>query len=103
MEDRKPFKLNKIIYIYNVLQIITNFGIATSVSNFKIHHLTPNILAVLFQALSNSYLQKDYSFTCELPDTSKRTPSMQKLVRASYFYFLLKIFDLLDTVRALNL
>ncbi|XP_076240636.1 very long chain fatty acid elongase 7 [Calliopsis andreniformis] len=77
MAKRKPFKLDKVMQIYNALQII--------ICSF-----------VFYKALALAWL-KDYKFNCQPVDYSYE-PLPLEITRVVWIYFMLKIFDLLDTV-----
>lgn len=77
MKNRKPFKINGIIQVYNILQVI--------VCVYMVH-----------QALKYCYLQ-GYNLLCEPVDYSM-SPRALHITRRVYFYYLIKILDLLDTV-----
>lgn len=77
MEKRQPFKLYRIMQIYNVTQIILN--------------------ALLFyKALTEGWLG-EFNYFCEPIDYSN-TPKAIKVTRLCYSYFLIKILDLMDTI-----
>ncbi|XP_014478536.1 PREDICTED: elongation of very long chain fatty acids protein AAEL008004-like [Dinoponera quadriceps] len=77
MEKRQPYKLNRIIQIYNVLQIISN-------------------LYIFYLALNLMWLT-NYNFQCEPVDFSYAPRAIQ-ISRMFWYYFLLKIVDWLDTI-----
>lgn len=77
MKDRKPFKINGIIQVYNAVQVIL-------------------CLYLVQQSIQYCY-SKGYSLLCEPVDYST-TPRALNIARGAYFYYLLKILDLLDTV-----
>lgn len=77
MQDRKPFKLDGIMKIYNILQIFLCGWI-------------------VFDGVRLGFFTK-YSLLCEPVDFSNSTLGMQTARRA-YVYFLIKVIDLLDTV-----
>ncbi|CAO1342149.1 unnamed protein product [Diamesa tonsa] len=79
MEKRKPFELNSIMNCYNLAQIILNSFIP-------------------IVGLKYTYFQKDYNFICQGIDKDNFSKSSMMIVYTSYFYFLLKILDLLDTI-----
>lgn len=77
MEHREPFKLDQILRIYNVIQVILNawmfvFGILTG------------------------YIW-NFNWVCESVDRSVN-PLTTKLLKFCYLYFLVKLLDLMDTV-----
>lgn len=77
MAKRKPFKLNRIVQIYNVVQIV----MCTFVFYKGI------VLGWLFH----------YKFACEPVDYSY-DPRALEITRAVWIYYMIKILDLLDTV-----
>ncbi|CAO1436085.1 unnamed protein product [Diamesa tonsa] len=79
MENRKPFNLTKIINIYNIAQILLN-------------------LFCLFISFKYSYMQKDYSWTCQPPPYNDYSPAGAKRLSMTYMYLILKIVDLMDTI-----
>ena len=50
------------------------------------------------QGIQNSYMRKDFSFTCQGLDQQNTQPWMMRLVYITYGYYLTKYLDLLDTV-----
>lgn len=77
MQDRKPFKLDGIMKIYNVIQIILCGWMV--VDGVRLGFFTK------------------YSLLCEPVDYSNSVLGIQTAVRA-YCYFMIKVIDLLDTV-----
>uniref|UniRef100_A0A336LRW1 Elongation of very long chain fatty acids protein n=1 Tax=Culicoides sonorensis TaxID=179676 RepID=A0A336LRW1_CULSO len=77
MQDRKPFKLDGIMKIYNIIQV-----------------LLCGMLVI--DGIRFGFFTK-YSLLCEPVDYTRSTLGMQTAVRA-YGYFLIKVVDLLDTV-----
>uniref|UniRef100_A0AAG5DCG4 Elongation of very long chain fatty acids protein n=1 Tax=Anopheles atroparvus TaxID=41427 RepID=A0AAG5DCG4_ANOAO len=77
MENRKPFRIDTIIKYYNLAQVF--------------------ICAFLFvEGLRLGYL-RGYSFLCQPVDyTPTEVPTM--IARRCYYYFLVKVLDLLDTI-----
>ncbi|XP_059622616.1 elongation of very long chain fatty acids protein AAEL008004-like [Phlebotomus argentipes] len=76
MMDRKPFRLQRTIIVYNVVQVLLN--------------------AYIFLESSHLFVRM-YSLKCQPVDYSV-TPSTLRLARVSYIYCLIKMFDFLDTV-----
>ncbi|XP_025158805.1 elongation of very long chain fatty acids protein 7 [Harpegnathos saltator] len=76
MEKREPYKLTRILQIYNVLQIIFN-------------------MYLFYMALALGWL-REYSFNCEPVDFSYAPRALQ-ISRVVWYYFMLKVVDLLDT------
>lgn len=77
MAKRKPLNLDRIIQLYNFLQIV--------ICSY-----------VLYKALTLAWLV-DYRFYCEPVDFSYN-PRAIEIARTVWMYFLLKILDLIDTV-----
>lgn len=77
MEKRQPFKLHRILQIYNILNII--------------------ISVRLFMFAISEWFFHGYSFICEPVDLST-TPRAMKITRYVHYYFLNKLLDLLDTI-----
>ncbi|XP_014478533.1 PREDICTED: elongation of very long chain fatty acids protein AAEL008004-like [Dinoponera quadriceps] len=77
MEKRQPYEINRIIQIYNVLQIIINL--------------------YLFFMVSYAMWLINFNFRCEPIDYSN-TPNNILICRLTWYYFLLKIVDWLDTI-----
>ncbi|XP_055371571.1 elongation of very long chain fatty acids protein 7-like [Condylostylus longicornis] len=82
MENRQPFELNKIMTIYNAIQVIIN-GIYSMVA----------IHAIFFYY---DY-SKEWRNYCAPPDYSYTEKGYFE-ARMTYIYFLFKILDLLDTI-----
>lgn len=79
MEDRKPFKVDELMKLYNVVQILLN-------------------AFIFYEALRYSYWRSDFSFTCEgYNPNDMRMPTL-KGTRPAYLYHVSKYLDLLDTV-----
>ncbi|KAJ8918566.1 hypothetical protein NQ315_013071 [Exocentrus adspersus] len=76
MKNREPWKLTKLLIIYNFLQVLVSGYIFT-------------------QGLDAAWLH--YDWTCEPCDHSN-TPEALRVARLVYVYFLDKMVDLLDTV-----
>ncbi|XP_076618914.1 uncharacterized protein LOC143340620 [Colletes latitarsis] len=77
MEKRKPFELKRIMQIYNLVQIMC-------------------CSYVLCKALILIWIT-NYNIVCEPVDYSY-TPEALQICRTVWLYFIIKIFDLLDTV-----
>ncbi|XP_071631527.1 very long chain fatty acid elongase 7 [Temnothorax longispinosus] len=77
MEKRQPFKLNRILQIYNVSQILLN--------------------AILFyKALTEGWLG-EYNYFCQAVDFSN-TPKALQITKLVWLYFFIKLLDLMDTI-----
>lgn len=79
MENRQPYDLTKVIYIYNLFQVISNIYIGS-------------------MGIYNSYMHSGFSITCQPIDYTIRTPQMNRLMFATYLYYSSKYVDLLDTI-----
>ncbi|XP_046615289.1 elongation of very long chain fatty acids protein 1-like isoform X1 [Neodiprion virginianus] len=77
MKDRKPFNLDRVMQIYNVVQILVS-------------------AYLLYKALTLAWLW-EYSYVCEPVDYSK-TPKAIEIAATVWLYFIVKLIDLLDTV-----
>ncbi|XP_014209417.1 elongation of very long chain fatty acids protein AAEL008004-like isoform X2 [Copidosoma floridanum] len=77
MAKRKPMNLDRVMQIYDLVQIILNSYL-------------------FYKALVLAWL-KDYNYTCEPIDYSN-SPKAIEVASTVYLYFILKILDLLDTV-----
>ncbi|XP_053994486.1 elongation of very long chain fatty acids protein 7-like [Hylaeus volcanicus] len=77
MEKRKPFKLDRVIQIYNIIQIVF-------------------CAYVLYKAMILAWLFH-YSFYCEPVDYSN-DPRALEIAKTVWMYFMAKMFDLVDTV-----
>ncbi|XP_043786620.1 elongation of very long chain fatty acids protein-like [Apis laboriosa] len=77
MAKRKPFNLDRILQIYNLIQIVL-------------------CAFVFYKALVLAWLN-DYSFYCQPVDYSY-DPRAVEISRLVWLYFVIKLFDLLDTV-----
>ncbi|XP_072758486.1 very long chain fatty acid elongase 7 [Anoplolepis gracilipes] len=77
MSKRQPFQLNRILQIYNLLQIIIN-------------------AYIFYRALDLGWL-RDFSYFCEPVDYS-HTPKAIEITKTMWHYFLIKLMDLLETI-----
>lgn len=77
MEKRAPFQLQRLMQVYDAIQIAA-------------------CCYIVYQALTLAWLQ-DYKLKCTPVDYSDNPRAVQ-IARAVWAYFLLKTFDLLDTV-----
>ncbi|XP_055611234.1 elongation of very long chain fatty acids protein AAEL008004-like [Uranotaenia lowii] len=78
MEKRKPYDLRNIIRIYNIAQVVLNALLCVTIG-------------------STMWARDDFDWKCQLIDYSA-TPAGMREMRMAYYYFLLKILDLADTV-----
>ncbi|XP_012524534.1 elongation of very long chain fatty acids protein [Monomorium pharaonis] len=77
MEKRQPFKLNRIMQIYNIFQILINGFL-------------------FYKALTEGWLGQ-FNYFCEPIDYSN-TPKAIQITKLVWIYFLIKMLDLLDTI-----
>ncbi|CAG9760042.1 unnamed protein product [Ceutorhynchus assimilis] len=77
MKDRKPFKLARTIQLYNIFQVLANI--------YLVH-----------EGLSSGWFTS-YNFQCEPVDYTG-SPSAHRMRSAVWFYYIIKLTDLLDTV-----
>lgn len=77
MARRQPFQLNRILQIYNVSQIIIN-------------------AYIFYKALTLAWL-RNYSYICQPIDYSY-SPRAIEITRVVWYYFMVKILDLLETI-----
>ncbi|XP_070153803.1 very long chain fatty acid elongase 7 [Polyergus mexicanus] len=77
MTRRQPFQLNRILQIYNLSQIILN-------------------AYIFYKALTLAWL-REYSYICEPIDYSY-SPKAIEITRVVWYYFMVKILDLLETI-----
>lgn len=77
MKNRDPFKLDRLIQIYNIVQVVLS-------------------IYLMDQALRHCY-SKGYNIFCEPVDYSS-SPTPLKIARGCYIYWVVKVIDLLDTV-----
>ncbi|XP_055371198.1 elongation of very long chain fatty acids protein 7-like [Condylostylus longicornis] len=80
MKNRKAFELKTVILVYDAIQVILNF------------------LAAMLGAYSFIALYNTFNIRCAMPSLSDDSMRGYIELRLSYFYFLLKIVDLMDTV-----
>ncbi|XP_055374713.1 elongation of very long chain fatty acids protein 7-like [Condylostylus longicornis] len=78
MKDRKPFEVDRLIILYNIIQIAWN-------------------LELFIKAFRYTYGLGGYSFTCQPVDTSTSGSAMI-IADGVHSYVLIKFFDCLDTV-----
>lgn len=106
MRNREAYGLNNIMTVYNVFQVISNAYVCYLVSRFA--HLTfcfdRAFEGVVYwfpitslQALSEAHLQANFRFFCIPEPKHDLTYIGNKIVRYSYFFYCLKLTDLLDT------
>jgi elongation of very long chain fatty acids protein 7 len=81
MRDRKPFELKRVLTVYNLFQVAGNL-INVSIC----------LHAMLAKDLTLDWL-------CMLPPWGDTSDAYRIVTKCSYFYYILKITDLLDTVR----
>lgn len=92
MKNRKPMKLREMIMVYNWIQIILNatllYYVCESIQKFF------NYFTFIFQALQEL---PHLSIFCS-PMNESNTPEAIRMMKLQYFYYLIKVMDLLDTV-----
>lgn len=99
MATRKPFELRNVMILYNSLQVVANLMLCITVSALKSKGFLKSVIASSFQAYYYSYYQPYYSFSCQ--DCAEPGTLLAELeMRLCYYYFVLKVVDLLDTVSA---
>jgi len=76
MRDRPPFKLKRLMIVYNIIQVVIN--------------------SWLFYEFCVAGWFNGYSFTCQPVDYSNSEMGM-RMLRASYWYYINKLFDFSDT------
>uniref|UniRef100_A0A1I8PY53 Elongation of very long chain fatty acids protein n=1 Tax=Stomoxys calcitrans TaxID=35570 RepID=A0A1I8PY53_STOCA len=79
MANRKPYKVEGIMKLYNVLQILLN-------------------LFVCYDSITTILNMPDYSFTCQRCERDDRRPETMRFARCAIFYYSLKYFDMFDTI-----
>ncbi|XP_075157075.1 very long chain fatty acid elongase 7-like [Haematobia irritans] len=79
MANRKPYKVEDIMKVYNVMQILLN-------------------AVIFYESLTSIYTKPDYSFTCEEYNPNDRRAETMRLVRPVALYYFSKFFDMFDTV-----
>ncbi|XP_064482615.1 very long chain fatty acid elongase AAEL008004-like [Ornithodoros turicata] len=78
MRDRKPYKLRTLIFFYNLANVFFSAFFAV-------------------QFFSKTYIGGGYNWLCQPVDYSD-TEGNNSLLRLSWWYLMLKMFDLVDTV-----
>ncbi|KAG4080014.1 hypothetical protein HA402_006326 [Bradysia odoriphaga] len=77
MSNRKPYKLERLLIVYNFLQVLVS-------------------VYIFFEGMEAAWLTR-YSWRCQPVDISESKEAMRE-ARGVYLYFLAKISELLDTV-----
>lgn len=98
MENRPPFELKFIMMIYNLFQVVANMSIGIYVS-WKL--LQFHLLNRLLQGLYYFFFKNKFNWSCQSINYSRDDYGMME-VRNVYWFFLLKVLDLLDTVNHKN-
>lgn len=96
MKDREPFELRSVMIFYNLAQVLINSigGIGVRNSNFFFRLMNK----IFFQTLYYIFIRHDYNFSCH--NISYEDDQYGNIVVIlTYSYLLMKILDLLDTVR----
>lgn len=108
MEKRRPYNIERILLIYNAIQVMANSGIFVYVSIIEEFHISnwdgncgefgENIL-IWFQVLYqlSVFSEREINFWCEEIDFSDSFLGIRS-AQTSYCYYLVKLLDLLDTV-----
>lgn len=78
MKDRPAYKLKEALLVYNLFQIVSNGWLFYELGRY-------------------GWLSGNYSFTCQPVDYSN-SESALRMLRASYLFYILKFFDLIDTL-----
>jgi hypothetical protein len=78
MKDRKAFELRNFLYLYNFFQVIASF------------YIFAEILVVA--------VQSKYSLKCETVNYAN-DPLAVRMARVLWLYYVIKLVDLIDTVR----
>ncbi|XP_065363311.1 uncharacterized protein LOC135956688 [Calliphora vicina] len=79
MANRNPYKVDGLMKLYNVLQIVINS-------------------LIFFEALKYSYWRDDFKMICEKYDPHDTRPVTMKLVRPALLYYISKYLDIFDTI-----
>lgn len=97
MEHRKPFNIERILIIYNLLQVVLNFTLVAFVS-VCVADAVPSNHAGRFQAVHLlGVYRNEFNIYCQPLDFTNSAIGIHSAV-LSYAYLLLKILDLFDTV-----
>lgn len=103
MEHRPPVRIDRIIIVYNIVQIIANSALVLMVGSFvekkNGHHVNAkNHLFFYSQATNYIFIHNtNFSFVCGPPNFSTDPDGMYEAY-VGYSYFILKLIDYLDTV-----
>lgn len=96
MKHRKPFELTKIINAYNIFQVVCNAYVCVTVSLKKGFE---KIYKFYFpKAVIYGHRMENYRFFCIPEPFNDFSPAAYIVVETSYYYYLLKVVDLLDTI-----
>ncbi|XP_073820676.1 very long chain fatty acid elongase AAEL008004-like, partial [Musca autumnalis] len=79
MENRKPFKVEKFMQLYNIVQISLN-------------------AFIFYEIVRYTIMRSDYSLKCEPYNPHDRRPATMRLVRPGVLYYVSKYLDFFDTV-----
>jgi elongation of very long chain fatty acids protein 4 len=104
MENRKPFDLKNVMMIYNLIQVIANTAIGVYVSGNRYSSASIRIIKILCcdiisKGIYHGILKRKMKLICAPVDYSDTRDAIID-ARLCYYYTLLKISDLLDTVRS---
>lgn len=103
MESREAFDLKHIMMIYNLFQVVSNTFLGLYVSLFRISTWQSSSCTrsrfSWFHPQGGYFFfyQHGFDFKCQECDYSPNERGLMEL-KLTYFYFLLKVLDLLDTV-----
>lgn len=97
MEDRKPFDLSRIIQVYNLVQVVANAAVCYMVSESFCYKTSDRLLYHL-QTVVYVPRVKNIEFFCVPEPYNDFSREADVLVYLSYFYYILKFVDLLDTI-----
>lgn len=100
MEHRQPMRMDRIIIVYNVLQIVTNSIFVLLVGSFVGCIEMANLILFFSYSQATYYIligSPNFNFVCEPADFS--TDGLgQLLAYVGYSYLIVKLIDYLDTV-----
>lgn len=98
MKSRSAFQIKGLIAVYNVLQVLWNLFVAYYVrSNVLRLYVELNSMFLTRQAIYWTFGQGDFSLRCEAVHYDE-TYRHKSVAIATYFYFIAKMIDMLDTV-----
>lgn len=97
MANKAPFELNFIMMVYNLFQVVVNLtlGIYVSFNLLKSHYFN---IKLFLQAAYYFLLKHKFNWSCQVINYSRDEYGMME-IRNVYWFFLLKVLDLFDTVK----